>query len=108
MDLATFRAMCPEMRTAGDDFVQAYLDEAAGELNATEYGGMYDAAHRLLTAHKIAVSPFGRASRMVNDKGESTYEAEFIKTTGRAVTALSVMGGTAFPYAPSCTGFPWS
>jgi uncharacterized protein DUF4054 len=96
MDLATFRILAPEFKNAPDEFVQGYLDAAAQMLNATEYGGAYDTAHRLLASHMMAVSPFGRMARMLNDKGESTYQTEFDRVTERSITPLAVMGGQNF------------
>ena len=88
MILATFKLLCPEFRTTPDPTVQAFLDSAAKELNAAEIGDAYDEAHRLLTAHKIAISPLGTNARTLNDAGETTYETEFNKVMARAVIAL--------------------
>lgn len=88
MLLAAFRVRFPEFETAGDPFVQAVLDEVAAELNAAEIGAAYDAAHGLLAAHKIAISPYGVAARMLNEEGKSTYETEFAAVMGRAIPGL--------------------
>jgi hypothetical protein len=86
--LAAFRTRYPEFRTAPDPFVQAVLDSAATELNATEIGAPFDEAHGLLTAHKIAISPLGTNSRVLNDAGETTYQVELDRVLARAITAL--------------------
>jgi hypothetical protein len=86
--LAAFRARFPEFESAGDTFAQAVLDEAATELDATEIGDAYDAAHGLLAAHKMAISPFGVAARMLNDEGKSTYEGEFSAVLARAIPCI--------------------
>ncbi len=88
MILAAFRVRFAEFETAGDPFVQAVLDEAETELNADEIGGAFDAAHGLLTAHKIAVSPYGVSARMLNEEGKSTYEVEFSAVMGRAIPGI--------------------
>jgi len=88
--LAQFRARFPEFSTAANTLVSAVLDEAACELDETDLGDAYDAAHGLLTAHKLATSPFGQAARMLNEKGESTYEKSLDGTIRRTITALSV------------------
>lgn len=103
MDLLTFRILAPEFRSADNEFVQGYLDAAAVMLNAAEYGAAYDTAHRLLASHMMAVTPFGRNARMLNDKGESTYESEFVKVTSRSITPLGVSGGQAWVGVPP----PW-
>ncbi len=89
MTLASFRLLCAEFRTTPDPVVQAFLDAAAKELNEEEIGAGYDEAHRLLTAHKIAISPFGTNARILNDAGETTYETELNKVMARAVIALA-------------------
>lgn len=88
MNLAAFRIRYPEFRTAVDPFVQSVLDSAATELNATEIGAPFDEAHGLLTAHKIAISPLGTNARTLNDKGQTTYQAELERVLARAITAL--------------------
>jgi hypothetical protein len=76
--------------------VQAVLDAAALELNATELGVNYDEAHGLLTANKLCLTPEGRNARMMVGEGPNaitTYEKEFRAVLSRSVTALSVTGG---------------
>jgi hypothetical protein len=90
MDLATFRVQYPEFKTALDPFVQAFLDAAAREINPTELGEAYDNAHGLLAAHKLAISPFGKQARMVNEDGSTTYEKEYDAVLRRTVLALKV------------------
>lgn len=105
MDYVTFREAYAEFKSAPPEVVLAALRRAATELNPTEIGAPFDEAHGLLTAHKLAISPYGRASRTVNDAGETTYEVEFGKVMRRAITALSVTGGTGTPgtVPGSCT-----
>lgn len=91
MILAAFRTRFPEFEEGSNGIVQACLDAAATELNATEIGTPFDEAHGLLAAHKLAISPFGRAARMLNDDGKSTYEEEFCKVMARAVPTLTVV-----------------
>jgi hypothetical protein len=93
VDLATFQIDFPEFRTAGTPLIQSWLDRAATELSASAFGVAYDEAHGLLAAHKGAISPFGRAARMLNEQGNSTYEVEFGKVCKRAITPLAVVGG---------------
>jgi hypothetical protein len=90
MNLATFRVQYPEFKSALDPFVQAFLDAAAREINPTELGEAYDNAHGLLTAHKLAISPFGKQARMVNEDGRTTYENEYDAVLRRSVLALAV------------------
>lgn len=87
-----------------DPVVQLVLDLAARELNAMELGSAYDEAHGLLAAHKLAISPHGRAARLVDDKGKTTYENEFAAVVLRAVVPLTVVGGSQI--APGGTPCP--
>ena len=91
MLLAAFRIRFGEFETAADPLVQACLDAAATELNAAEIGAPFDEAHGLLAAHKLAISPYGRAARMLNDDGKSTYEIEFCAVMARAVPGLTAV-----------------
>ncbi len=93
MDPAALRIRFPELKSAADATLQAVLDAAAAELNADEIGAAYNEAWALLAAHKLAVSPYGRTARMLNDKGESTYFTEFVAVLQRTVTPLTVAGG---------------
>lgn len=79
MDSAAFLVRYGEFSTAGTDLIDAALTDAATEIDATIYGVKYDAAHGLLTAHKLAVSPYGRSARLVNDDGTTTYEKELTR-----------------------------
>jgi hypothetical protein len=91
VDLPGFRARFPEFRTADDTLVSACLAAAAGETDSGEFGAAYDEAHGLLAAHKLAISPFGQAARMVSDKGQTTYMAEREAVTSRVITPLTVV-----------------
>jgi hypothetical protein len=90
--LAAFRSRFPEFSTCPDATVSAVLTAAATELNSTEIGAPYDEAHGLLAAHKLAISPYGRAARMLNEQGHSTYEAEFSNVMARAIPGIAVAG----------------
>ncbi len=74
MDLATFRVLYPEFRTAEDPIVEGRLADAALELDADLYDTRLDEAQGYLAAHMLAVSPFGRSARMVNEDGSTTYQ----------------------------------
>ena len=52
--------------------IQAKLDEAVLSLCASSYGDSFDLAHGYLAAHLLAISPFGRTNRMVDDEGNPT------------------------------------
>lgn len=96
MNYAQFIVRHSAFRPCDPNTVNAVLAAAARELNETELGESYDEAHGLLAAHKLCLTPEGRNARMMIGEGASaitTFEYEFNKVTGRAITALSVVGG---------------
>ena len=92
MTLANFRIRYPEFRTAGDTFVQAYLDDAAASLvgQSSQLGAAYDTAHGLATAHLIAVSPAGKNARMVNDDGTTQYGKTLTEMMRARIVGISI------------------
>lgn len=54
-DLATFRALWPELDSVPDAVVQAYLDDAAATLSAGAWGNCYAKAQLLYAAHMAAL-----------------------------------------------------
>lgn len=79
MDLPTFLQGYPEFAKADRTLVNAKLVEVGAQLDASVWGTHYDAGHGLLTAHRLAISPFGQNARMVARDGTTTYEREFKK-----------------------------
>lgn len=102
MDPAALKVRFPELKSCPVDTLQAVIDAASNELNSDELGAAYPEAWALLAAHKLAVSPYGRNARMLNDKGESTYYTEFLAVLQRTVVPLTVAGGVR--PIPEC---PW-
>ncbi len=76
MDLSAFRIKFPEFESAGDPFVQAFLDTAEARVDADVWGAITDEGHGLLTAHLLALAPNGQFSRLQSAKGETTYGTE--------------------------------
>ena len=83
MILSDFRAKFPEFVNVSDALIGVNLAEALAELdkNVWNYPGpRFDAAHGYLTAHKLALTPYGQAARLdpnKNDGAYSTYQVEF-------------------------------
>jgi len=77
LNLAGFRALFPEFAKANDALVQSRLDQAAKRLDVAVWGIRIDEGHGLLTAHLLALSPFGQAARLVSDKGQTTYGKQY-------------------------------
>ena len=67
IDLADFLIQFPEFAPAeSSGLVQAKLDEAALSIGPC-YGNQEDQAHANLAGHLLAISPFGRNARLVDD-----------------------------------------
>lgn len=79
MDSDAFLVRYGEFSTAGSDLIEAALTDAATELDTSIYRDKYDVAHGLLAAHKLAISPYGRSARLVNEDGTTTYEKELTR-----------------------------
>lgn len=73
MDLPTFRTQFPEFKGVSDSVVSAWLAAAALEIDISLWGMKADQGQGLLTAHKLATSPFGQSARMVAKDGTTTY-----------------------------------
>lgn len=77
MTLSRFRLEQPEFLEVPDTFIQAYLDEATLELDVEIWGDKLDAGIKYLAAHKMALSPQGMAAKLVDSKGNSTYNVHW-------------------------------
>ena len=78
MTLAQFRVRYPDFRSAPDGLVQATLDEAALEVDATVFGALWSAAHGAMTAHVLALSPFGKNARLSPEEGKVTVFSKYL------------------------------
>ena len=102
MSPTAFLARYPEFARAGLPLVEAVLGECAARLDVGTWGTLFDAGHGLLTAHTLALSPFGQAARMAPKDGVTTYWRQYdellrIVSCGGAVAAGYVYRGWGFP-----------
>lgn len=91
MTINQFRARHPEFKFIGDEMLQAYLDEAALEISSEVFGTVYDAAHRCLTAHKLAMTPMGRTAKLSTDDGNTVYKAHFMDLVRKRASGYRVI-----------------
>lgn len=89
MDLSTFRVAFPEFQTAVDPLVQSRLDQAGKRMDPGVWADRYEEGHGLLTAHLLALSPYGQMARMVAKDGSTTYGKQFDDLT-KIVAGLSL------------------
>jgi hypothetical protein len=80
MDYNSFIALHPEFSKTGIAQVNGELTAAALLHPVAIWGTLADSGTRYLTAHRLALSPFGQAARLVNAKdGTTTYETHYKK-----------------------------
>jgi hypothetical protein len=79
LSTATFKSLWPEFVKIPDDFIQSRLDQAAARINPEIWADKTDMGHGYLTAHLLATSPYGQNARLVSDKGETTYNREYVR-----------------------------
>jgi len=78
MTLAEFRVQFPEFVNAPDTLVNAMLAAALLEIDLEVWGAKADQGQGYLAAHKLALSPFGNATRMVlNGSGATVYRVHY-------------------------------
>lgn len=64
-------------RAAGQTLIDAMLAAALLEIDPDSWGDKSDQGQAYLAAHKLAVSPWGNASKLSNKDGTSTYGAHY-------------------------------
>ena len=90
LTVAQFRERFPEFLETDTSHVQAKLDEAWRRTPASVWGDTAQDAHGYLAAHLLALSPFGRDARMINEDGTTMY--------GKVRTRMEIeLGAAAAP-----------
>ena len=76
---ASFKAARPEFRQLTDTQVQAALDEAALLVDTEVWGDRTDMGVSYRAAHLLALSPHGKAARLITrgNEGDTLYNREF-------------------------------
>jgi hypothetical protein len=78
--ISDFLARFPEFKgTAKDssDLIASALNDAALVIDACAWGPLAGQGHGYLTAHRLALSPFGQQARMVAKDGSTTYQRHY-------------------------------
>ena len=75
LDLSAFITKHPEFSGIDPGMVQAYLDDAAVYVKSeVDWGDYQSAGHGYMTAHLLALSPFGNGTALVAKDGTTVYE----------------------------------
>lgn len=69
----SFKDHFPEFNDATDDLVNLHLADAVLRVPASIWGTLTDHGVKYLAAHTLALSPWGRHARLVNDSGGTVY-----------------------------------
>ncbi len=77
MNKAAFLVRFPEFKSAEEDadmvgMIDATLAEAALSIS-DQFGSKYDEIHGLETAHRLAITPYGRTAKLSTETGATTY-----------------------------------
>lgn len=104
MNIDQFLTGFPEFGDTDASLVMSKLEEAALEVNTDPASGfgpfsalgqamtIADTVHGYLTAHKLALSPFGQNARMIAADGTTTYEKHLNKIVGKTIVGVGVTG----------------
>jgi hypothetical protein len=76
---AEFLAAFPEFEGIEPSLLTAALASAVASCDSCVYGRQYGLAVGYLTAHRLALSPWGNASKLSTEKGKgtTTYQLHF-------------------------------
>lgn len=76
-DVERFVQLCPEFEGAKVDLLRRTLEQTAKRIDPNVWGVLQDEGHKLLTAHILSLSPFGKNAKMKNEDGRSVYEFQY-------------------------------
>jgi len=77
----SFKTARPEFKQLTDAQVQAAIDEATLCVDATVWGNRADMGVSYKAAHLLALSPHGKAARLITrgNEGDTLYNREFMR-----------------------------
>lgn len=78
----SFMAGNPEFSKTPQGLIAAKLAEAVLEVDPVIWGRLTDTGVTYLTAHKLALSPFGQNARLVAKDGTTTYQTHYKRLVG--------------------------
>lgn len=78
VDVESFLESFPEFRPAEAALIKPMIAKAVIQVDAAVWGTLKtDLGVELLTAHLLAISPFGQNARLVSKDGSTTYGKRF-------------------------------
>ncbi len=88
-DYTTFVTGYPEFEGTNRELVTQKMAEAVLQLDGPTWGTWYDLGVYLLTAQKLARSPFGNSAKLKSD-GSTVYDAELERLTAAVASGYRV------------------
>ncbi len=89
--LKDFQTRFPEFKATDTSLVAATLNDAALMIDAQVWGNLAGQGHGYLTAHRLALSPFGQQARMVQKDGTTTYQKHYERLVGIVGSGFRVL-----------------
>ena len=77
VDVESFLVGFPEFRPAEATLITPMIAKATLQVDASVWGSKADLGIELLTAHLLAISPFGQNARLASKEGKTTYLTRF-------------------------------
>ena len=103
--VSSFLERFPEFTAVNEDFptlIQLVIDEAILQVSLAVWGDKADLGVLYLTAHLLAISPYGEPSRLAPGTGDTIYLHTF-KTLQKEVTSgYRVVGRIQIPRGNCC------
>jgi hypothetical protein len=90
MLIAQFLIQFPEFAKTDFNQVQATLDAAALEIDASVWRAKADQGQAYLAAHKLALSPFGQGARLSAKDGTTIYWTHYEKLVKQVASGFRV------------------
>jgi hypothetical protein len=75
--LAAFRSSFPEFQNVPDALISSWLASALLEFEVETWGDDLDTGHGLLTAHRLALAPYGQNARLSSKDAQTTYGEQY-------------------------------
>jgi hypothetical protein len=92
LTLSAFFARFPEFKATDTTLVQAAMNDAALQIDSSVWNTLAGVGQGYLTAHRLALSPFGQNARMVAKDGKSTtYKTHYDYLVGIVGSGFRVL-----------------
>ncbi len=80
--IAAFFVAYPEFQGTAEELVTAKMAEATRQLDVVQWDTLADDGIYLLTAQKLARTPFGNSAKLSTKDGTTIYDAELDELRG--------------------------